>query len=143
MDGKGKGRKSGKRKRSASTPKVTELLATITKHIGNAYAEGSKKVIKSALAAFRDFEEAYPERQALLEPTYAGDPVAALRSADEQMRCIRISALTYEDIETNVAIGTDAAKLYERIEKADAGGVDAFLSHSWRDDAKAQVGEAA
>ena len=80
MVGKGKGRKSGKRKRSDSTPKVTELLATISKHIGNAYAEGSKKVVKSALTAFKDFEDAYPERQALLEPTYAGDPVAALHN---------------------------------------------------------------
>ena len=79
MDGKGRGRKGGKRKRSANTPQVAELLATITKHIGNAYAEGSKKVVKSALTAFRDFEDAYPERQTLLEPTYAGDPVAALQ----------------------------------------------------------------
>ena len=57
-----------------------------------------------------------------------GDPVAALRSCNDLMRCIRISALTYEDIETNVAIGTDAAKLYGRTEKAGDGSVDALLA---------------
>ena len=77
---KGGGTRKGKRKRSSTTPQVEELLATISKHIANAYAEGSKRVIKSALTAFSDFEEAYPERQALIEPEYAGDPVAALNN---------------------------------------------------------------
>ena len=65
-----------------------------------------------------------------------GDPVTSLRSANEQLRCIRISVLNFEDIEQNVAIGTDADRLYERTEKVREGGVDAFLSHSWRDDAQ-------
>jgi hypothetical protein len=73
---------------------------------------------------------------AVITTMLGGDPVAALRSCNDLMRCIRISALTYEDIETNVAIGTDAAKLYGRTEKAGDGSVDAFLSHSWQDDAK-------
>ena len=58
-----------------------------------------------------------------------GDPIQAMRSAEARLRCIRISKLTAADMANNQDSG-----LYDKVEKAKMGGVDAFLSHSWRDD---------
>ena len=59
-----------------------------------------------------------------------GDPVEAMRSAEERLRCIRISSLKAEDMANSQDSG-----LYSKVEPVKLGGVDAFLSHSWRDDA--------
>ena len=59
-----------------------------------------------------------------------GDPVEAMRSAEERLRCIRISILKAEDMANSQDSG-----LYSKVEPVKLGGVDAFLSHSWRDDA--------
>lgn len=58
-----------------------------------------------------------------------GDPIAAIRNAQERLRVIRISQLTEGDMANNQDSG-----LYQKTEHVQMGEVDAFLSHSWRDD---------
>ena len=58
-----------------------------------------------------------------------GDPIAAMRNAEERLRVIRISQLEASDMANNQDSG-----LYTKTTHVQMGEVDAFLSHSWRDD---------
>ena len=58
-----------------------------------------------------------------------GDVISAMRSAEERLRYILISSLKSSDMANNQDSG-----LYAKVHAASLGEVDAFLSHSWRDD---------
>ncbi len=66
----------------------------------------------------------------VVQTMVTGDAVAAIRDAHDRMYCIRMSSLGEADMANNKDSG-----LFAKTEKAAAGEVDAFLSHSWRDDA--------
>ena len=59
-----------------------------------------------------------------------GDAIAAMRSAHSRMYCIKLSSLKEADMANNQDSG-----LFAKTERAGPGECDAFLSHSWRDDA--------
>jgi hypothetical protein len=81
-DGLEKSRKGGKRKRKASHALMDELLTTAQELTMNAYAKGSIKVAKTALRAFREFEEVYAidRPRMLVQPKYYGDMEASLHN---------------------------------------------------------------
>ena len=58
-----------------------------------------------------------------------GDAVAALRSANERLYCIKMSSLVEADMANNQDSG-----LFAKTEKANTDTTFSFLSHSWRDD---------
>ena len=61
----------------------------------------------------------------------SGDPVEALRSAEERLYCIKLSKLVEADMANNQDSG-----LFPKTERSGREEVHAFLSHSWRDDPK-------
>ena len=56
------------------------------------------------------------------------------RKRASSFRAIRLSKLSFEEMSSNKPI----PELFERTTKATLGSVDAFLSHSWHDDAAAK-----
>ena len=60
-----------------------------------------------------------------------GDPTQALKDASALFHCITLDRLT----EAEMAENTPNPELFKRSEPAALGSVDAFISHSWSDDA--------
>ena len=67
---------------------------------------------------------------AVIQTMVHGDAIEAIRDAHSRLYTIKISSLEEKDLANNQDSG-----LFQKTAKADAGECDAFLSHSWRDDA--------
>ena len=65
----------------------------------------------------------------VIQTMVTGDAVAAVRDAYARLYTIKMSKLTKEDMRNNQDSG-----LFHKTEKAATHDLDAFLSHSWRDD---------
>ena len=67
---------------------------------------------------------------AVVQTMVSGDAVEALRSAHARLYTIKMSSLEPKDMANNQDSG-----LFSKTQKAAPSDCDAFLSHSWRDDA--------
>lgn len=67
---------------------------------------------------------------AVVQTMVSGDALEALRDAHERLYCIKMSSLGEADMANNQDSG-----LFAKTAKVGPGDCDAFLSHSWRDDA--------
>ena len=67
---------------------------------------------------------------AVVQTMVSGDALEALRDAHGRLYCIKMSSLGEADMANNQDSG-----LFAKTSKVGPGDCDAFLSHSWRDDA--------
>ena len=75
-------RRPKNKKRGASTATIEELKRQARGHVGNAYAPGSNKTVKTALNAFGEFSVVYKDErpEMLMQPRYYGDMKASIHN---------------------------------------------------------------
>ena len=68
-------------KRRASRALMSELMDTTRELVENAYAESSKRTVRTAMRAFAEFDQCYAaERESLVYPRFSGDTAASLHN---------------------------------------------------------------